>query len=430
MTQTYRTDDLTRWGSGKGSNLTPAEVDINFWDIIQRLLTLEALPDAAAYIDHFEISGTSLYVHMSDSTVFGPYTLPIATFLARGEWAAATNYAVLDTFTINGGLYLAIFPHTSAATFDAGANDGAGHDYYVLMIQTPGNAIPTGGAVGQVIQKSTTTDFATTWGWKTPTDGTARQYLIQQSSTQDDAAWETPQASDISFTPPTGSVITATNVQDALEEAANSGEAVNITYTPPSGSSLTASNVQDALDELESGGGLGRRTTWIPAREMTPMITNGAASGLIETSSLNVINTMDFDATTSESVQFEIAMPKSWDRTNISFRVLWSHATTTTNFDVVWEIYSGAIAPSTSFDVSVISFVSVTDTGGVEDTLYTSAETSSVAARDNNGDPPTDGSLMIFQVYRSASNVLDTLAVDARLQGVQLFYNINVSTDD
>jgi hypothetical protein len=33
----YRTDDVARWGAGKGSNLTPAEVDVNFWGIIQRL---------------------------------------------------------------------------------------------------------------------------------------------------------------------------------------------------------------------------------------------------------------------------------------------------------------------------------------------------------------------------------------------------------
>lgn len=33
----YRTDDNARWGAGKGSNLTPAEVDLNFWGVIQRI---------------------------------------------------------------------------------------------------------------------------------------------------------------------------------------------------------------------------------------------------------------------------------------------------------------------------------------------------------------------------------------------------------
>ena len=104
MTQTYRTDDGARWGTGQGFNLTPAQVDINFWDLIQRVLVLEALPDAAAGIDHFEIVGIDMYVHMTDDTVLGPYELPVATFHDRGIWAPSTGYSKMDTFSINGGL--------------------------------------------------------------------------------------------------------------------------------------------------------------------------------------------------------------------------------------------------------------------------------------------------------------------------------------
>jgi hypothetical protein len=35
----YRTDDKARWDAGKGSNITPAEVDLNFWGVIQRLIS-------------------------------------------------------------------------------------------------------------------------------------------------------------------------------------------------------------------------------------------------------------------------------------------------------------------------------------------------------------------------------------------------------
>lgn len=254
MTQTYRTDDGARWGSGKGSDLDPAEVDINFWDLIQRMIAQEARPDPSAGIDHFSVSGTDFYVHMTDATVLGPYDLPFATFNSRGEWAVDTSYSILDTFTINGGLYVVIFDHTSDATsFDPGANDGAGHDYYTLMIQTPGSALPTGGAVSMVLEKSTTSDYAVTWGWKLPIDGTSRQYLIKQSGTNQDADWDTPQAEDIEFTPVTGSAITADNVADAIEQASSGIViAANVTYTPPTGSSLTSTNVQDVIDEIEA----------------------------------------------------------------------------------------------------------------------------------------------------------------------------------
>ena len=126
MTQKYRTDGA--WGAGIGRNLTPAEVDENFWDGLQRIVALEALPAAPAGIDHFSITGRQLYVTLTDATVLGPYTLPVASFTDRGTWAPATPYSVLDTFTINGGLYEVLFAHTSAGSFDPGANDGSGHD--------------------------------------------------------------------------------------------------------------------------------------------------------------------------------------------------------------------------------------------------------------------------------------------------------------
>jgi hypothetical protein len=397
MTQTYRTDDGTRWGIGKGSNLTPAEVDINFWDVIQRLIALEALPDAAAGIDHFEISGTSLYVHMTDTTVLGPYPLPVATFLARGEWAAATAYAVMDTFTINGGLYVVTWPHTSAATFDAGANDGAGHNYYVLMIQTPGNAFPTGGAVGQVAQKSGTSDFAVTWGWKTPSGGTARQYLVQQSSTQDDTAWETPQADDIEFTPPTGSTLTSTNVADAIEEISGGGSSI------------------------------GKQTMWIPAGVMLPATTDGATPDVFETTTNKTMyQTLNFDNATPQYAQFQVAMPKSWDLGDISFKYFWSHESTTVDFNVAFTFTVKAMSDGEDLDQALSNAVGFVDTGGVVDTLYVSDESGPITV-DNT---PAFGSVLLFKLYRNVLGGSDTLAAVVRLHGIQLYYTTNAGTDN
>jgi len=223
MTQTYRTNDVTRWGTGKGSDLGPAEVDINFWDLIQRMATQEARPDPGPTIDHFSTSGALFYVHMSDGSVLGPYTLPVATFNDRGEWLPETAYAVMDTFTINGGLYVVLFDHISDTSFDPGANDGAGHDYYSLMVQTPGSPIPVGGAVGQVVQKSTTADYTVAWGWKTPFGGVPGNVIIKNSDTQDDVIWGALDAADVAFNPATGSALTADNVADALEQAAELG---------------------------------------------------------------------------------------------------------------------------------------------------------------------------------------------------------------
>ena len=197
MTQTYRTDDLARWGAGQGFNLSPVQVDINFWDLIQRMLAQEARPDPSAGIAYFEIVGVMMYVHMTDGSVLGPYELPVATFNDRGVWTAETVYSKMDTFSINGGLYVVVFDHTSGATFDPGANDGAGHDYYQLMLQTPGSSLPSGGAVGSLLQKTTETDYAVGWGYTT--------------------------ADVVGFTPAEDSTLTSLNVADALEELAAAG---------------------------------------------------------------------------------------------------------------------------------------------------------------------------------------------------------------
>lgn len=428
MTQTYRTDDLAKWGSGKGSNLEPEEFDINFWDLIQRMIAQEARPDPSAGIDHFSISGTSLYVHMTDATVLGPYVLPYAVFNARGEWAVSTAYSVLDTFTINGGLYVTIYDHVSDATsFDPGANDGMGNDYYALMIQTPGSALPTGGAVGQVVEKSTTSDFAVTWGWKLPIDGTTRQYLIKQSNTNQDAEWDTPTASDIEFVPATSSVLTSDNLADVIEELSSGGAitAAGVSYTPSTGSTLTDDNVQDALDTLGAGSALGRQTMWIPASAMTSRTTDGPASGSMETTTnKNMVTTLDFDSSTREYAQFDVAMPKGWDEGSVFYKIFWSHLSTTVNFDVVFGLDVAVVIDGGALDSVFSGTITVTDTGGTTDDLYVSDEslalvTSGVA-----------GALCNFRISRLPSDGSDTMAVDARLHGIQLYYTVDAGSDD
>lgn len=431
---TYRTDDVNKWGAGKGSDLTPTEVDTNFYDAIQRIITLEARPIASGGIDYFEISGDQLYVHLiDDTTILGPYTLPKATFRSRGDWSALTAYAALDTFTQNGGLYLVNLPHTSAATFDAGANDGLGHDYYTLMIQTPGNVLPTGGATGQVLTKSAATDYSVTWGWKTPTGGTARQMIVKQSATQDDAAWETPQADDIGFTPVSGSTLTSTTVADALEEVSGGGgSAVNIVFTPTTASGLTSTNVEDAINEVAAGSGAGRQTMWIPASAMSPLITNGPAPGLIETTTYkNLIKTLDFDPTTSESAQFEVAMPKSWDNGQLGFMAYSSRSSTTTNFGVAWKLEVVSILRGSTIDSNPQSPTTVTDTLLNQDGVYVTDESAGMDVL------VTDGSAtfginryLVFRISRDPANASDTLAIDARLHGVLLLYTTNAGTDD
>ncbi|MDB5555437.1 MAG: hypothetical protein JWL86_5421 [Rhizobium sp.] len=126
MTLTYR--------SVKGSALTAAELDGNTTDLNGRIATLETDPPSAISIDHFEVAGAQFYVHMTDSSVLGPYNLPAIRWNFRGAWAPAETLLANDTFTVGSKVYETLVSHVTAASFDPGANDGMGHDYYGLLL--------------------------------------------------------------------------------------------------------------------------------------------------------------------------------------------------------------------------------------------------------------------------------------------------------
>ena len=149
---TYRTNDFTRWGAGQGSDLSAAQIDINFWILDSAVLALQdhALTNQNI-IDYFSVSGDQLYITMTDHAVFGPYTLPVAQWAFTGAWQADYPYSVMDLFTIDGALYLVIYANTSGSFFDANANDGHGHNYYALVLAQPENVLPLGGEIGQVL---------------------------------------------------------------------------------------------------------------------------------------------------------------------------------------------------------------------------------------------------------------------------------------
>jgi hypothetical protein len=126
---TYRT--AGPWGPGKGSNLTPAEVDENFWELVQDIA--DKAVQGVGIADVIVIGNEFTFV-LTDHTLLGPYTLPVATFRFRGQWEPLTQYFINDIITDGGATYLVVFNHTSDATFDPGDNDGHGNNFYGLLL--------------------------------------------------------------------------------------------------------------------------------------------------------------------------------------------------------------------------------------------------------------------------------------------------------
>lgn len=170
----------------------------------------------------------------------------------------------------------------------------------------------------------------------------------------------------------------------------------------------------------------GRQSVWVPARAMTPQLSNPPSAGSIEMATNDVmVDTLDFDPTTDEFAQFSIRMPKSWNEGTVAAVFVWSHAATTTNFAVVWGLQAVAISNDDALDAAFGTAQTVTDTGGTTNDLYESAETAAVTVAGT----PAEGDMVIFRVYRDANAGGDNLAVDARLHGVMLFYTADAAND-
>lgn len=159
----YRLDNAPRGVVGKGSNLSPSDIDGNFYNLAVAVNTIQASLRTTVSIDHFIVAGAQFWVVLTDHSERGPFTLPTVLWNFRGVWAPLTTYTTNDVFTTGPSAYVVLLPHTSASTFDAGASDGMGHDYYDLLLTLPAG-LPTGGSIGSVLIKASAIDYQAAWG--------------------------------------------------------------------------------------------------------------------------------------------------------------------------------------------------------------------------------------------------------------------------
>jgi hypothetical protein len=171
---------------------------------------------------------------------------------------------------------------------------------------------------------------------------------------------------------------------------------------------------------------VGLHTIWVPAVAMVSRTTSGAAVGSVETgTNKNMLNSLDFDASADENAQFCIQMPKSWNEGTLTAAMVWSHPATTNNFGVAWFIQAVAFANDDAGDTAFGTAVSSVDTGGTTNDIYISPATSAMTVAGS----PGANEYVMFQIYRDVSDAGDTMAVDARLHGVQIFYTTDAGTD-
>lgn len=186
----YRTAGA--WGPGVGANLSAAQVDGNFYDVATRVQYMELNAPRPIQITSFDAVGNIMYINMSDGSVHGPITLPTVKWFFRGEWLPDTVYSLDDVITApDGSVYLTMLTHISGASFNAGENDGQGHNFYSLVLHVPGAAIPTGGNTNYVLTKNSGNNYDVSWSpVPAPPGGNAGEVLKKNSEGDGDADWD------------------------------------------------------------------------------------------------------------------------------------------------------------------------------------------------------------------------------------------------
>jgi hypothetical protein len=84
-----------------------------------------------------------------------------------------------------------------------------------------------------------------------------------------------------------------------------------------------------------------------------------------------------------------------------------------------------ALSDGNALDTAFGTAVVITDTGGATNTIYDSPESASVTI----GNTPAENDYVIFQIARVPANAADTMAVDARLLGIRLYYTTSAGND-
>jgi len=180
------------------------------------------------------------------------------------------------------------------------------------------------------------------------------------------------------------------------------------------------------VTELAALGAMKQGLVTIPvlAAAMQPATTNGAAGGVIETTTNKVLyRTLDFDTSTQEFAGFTIPFPKSFNNGTVKFQPIWTFASGSGG--VVWALQALACSDDDAIDTAYGTEQTSTDTALTAGDVHVGPTSAAITIA---GTPAT-GDLVFFRIKRNPADGSDTLTTDARLIGIRLFFTQNAADD-
>jgi len=168
----------------------------------------------------------------------------------------------------------------------------------------------------------------------------------------------------------------------------------------------------------------GKETMYVPAAAMYAATTNGAEATQTELTAGNPeLKAFNFDATTAESVQFNVCFPKSWNEGTVTYQTFWSSNNTSTGTGG-WKLSGVSIADNVDYDTSFGTAVANTAkaASGTQDDLMINDESGAVTIASAAADTNT-----VFKLERNVAT--DTNTGDLRLVGVKIFFTTDAAND-
>jgi len=93
---------------------------------------------------------------------------------------------------------------------------------------------------------------------------------------------------------------------------------------------------------------------------------------------------------------------------------------------VAFGLAAYAFSDDDAMDTAVSGQQVVTDTLLAANDMHITAESTAIAI----GGTPAEGDAVYFEVTREVANGADTIAADAKLLGIHLYFSTNAATDD
>jgi hypothetical protein len=168
-----------------------------------------------------------------------------------------------------------------------------------------------------------------------------------------------------------------------------------------------------------SGGSGGATNLWIPASAWIPRTTGGCGVDSREIGATNRANVDEllFDTATEEFAQALVVMPSNYNNSTLTARFYWTAASGSGG--VAWGLGGRAYGDDDALDQASGTRQVVTDTLITADDVHVTSATSAITI---DGTPAANKAIN-YQISREVGNGSDTLAVDARLLGVEIIFN-------